>query len=375
MSDLIAPCLPMVLMKAPAFRSREFQSMLLTVPGASRIQEIHVRSHLESLSKSQFLTYSTTAMRKAGIDETRFVDRSLSSMRLHVSSAELKDVQIPTYCDGITAFGTGRVLDAAKQLAYLHQKRLAIIPSALSTNALATPFCSSTNNTAHKLTKTTIRTGYADIILVDFDYLRHSDRYNVYGLVDVLSIATALHDWDLATKQDISVANSVTYQIAQDIVTVCFQQLGLNNMNIYSAFNLIVNSGYITGMHGDGRPESGSEHIFAKAMELDGVRHGESVMHGKSVGLGLLLMSTLQENAWTAQLFKAVEKLGVLKEYVGRQDDLIRKAANVLVQMEPHPTRYSIVDARLGDLRSRSFSEGLSVSVIRRFFSQHRQVI
>ncbi len=343
------------------------EAELLEVPDSPEIQEIHVARHLSNLPDNQFLIYSPTAVDKLGFEESAFGSRAKSDRDTSIAFSELQKVQIPYNCEEITVFGAGRAIDIAKYLAYLHGKKLNIIPSLLSTNTLGTPF-GCYENLNEDRTKTTLHTGYANKILVDFDYLNTLESRNIYGLADVLSIATALHDWDLAISQDPSLKNEPIYQKAKKIADSCFRQIGADTLDNRTVFNLIVNAAYITGLYGNGRPESGSEHIFSKFMELEALRKKDPIMHGVSVGLGIALMATLQNNKDRQRLFAAIRRLGLLSEYEGREKELEALAAHILMQLEPHPMRYSIVNARLNDLRNPSFSADLAHTVVGELF-------
>ncbi len=340
------------------------EAELLEVDDSPEIKEIDVAKHLSNLPDNQFLIYSPTALHNLGLEDRMFASCGRSDHDTSIAFAELKKIDIPKNCEEITVFGAGRAIDIAKYLAYMHGKKLNIIPSLLSTNSMGTPF-GCYENLSEDRTKTTLHTGYADKILVDFDYLATLESGRLYGLADVLSITTALHDWDMAIAQDPSVQNEPIYQNARKIATSCFQQIEAGALDNRTIFNLIVNSAYITGLAGSGRPESGSEHIFSKFMELEALRKNDPMMHGVSVGLGIALMATLQNNKDRQHLFAAIRHLGLVSKYKGREEELAKLAAYVLTQLDPHPVRYSIVNARLNDLENTSFSTDLAYTVVR----------
>ncbi len=93
-------------------------------------------------------------------------------------------------------------------------------------------------------------------------------------------------------------------------------------------------------------------------------------MHGVSVGLGIALMATLQEHNDRQHIFAAIRRLGLLSGYVGRERELEELATRILMQLEPHPTRYSIVNARLNDLRNPGFCADLAHNVVGELFQR-----
>lgn len=350
------------------------QAQLMEVPDSPQIHEINVPDYLNNLPENQFLMYSPSALRSVEVDSRRYRSRGISVADTSISLSALQRVAIPDACDEISVFGAGKAIDMSKYLAYAQGKKLNIVPSLLSTNALGTPF-GCYENSADDPTKTTIETGYADKIFVDYSHLQKQGKANLYGLADAMSIATALHDWDLAIKQDPSVDDSAIYEKASNIRDACFETVQSDKLDIRSIFNLIVNSAYVTGLHGSGRPESGSEHIFSKYLELKTMREGGVVMHGQSVGLGILLMATLQRNAREQEVFGAVRKLGFLTDYVHSKDELKEKATEVLTHIQPHAIRYSVVDSQLDNLRNQTFSSDLSSEVVERLFEDEVEVL
>jgi len=340
---------------------------LLKVEGSPIIKEIDVVGHLSNLSKNQFLVYSPTAVHLLPLEGLNPNLSTLSADGASIALDELQRIQIPQRCDEITVFGAGRAIDIAKYLASMTGRNLDIIPSLLSTNAFGTPFGCYEGSIEDK-TKITVNTGYADAILVDFEYLEKLGAGSLYGLADVLSIGTALHDWDMAIVQDPSVQDHQIYELARKIYDDCFRQIETGRLDIRTVFTLILNSAFVTGLHGSGRPESGSEHIFSKFIELDALRKGSYIMHGKSVGLGMVLMSTLQKNKNRQEIFNAVRNFGFLNEFEGDKDNLKRIATEVLQQIEPHPVRYSIVNEQRDNLKNPGFSRELSEAVIEELF-------
>jgi len=107
--------------------------------------------------------------------------------------------------------------------------------------------------------------------------------------------------------------------------------------NVKQIFEYIGMSGHITNLYGTGRPESGSEHIFAKKIESL-----INVPHGIAVSLGIILMSIMQERDVDEiiDIIKTIKVLDRCEEY-GINRSIIEKS---LLTVMPRNERYTIVN-------------------------------
>lgn len=213
----------------------------------------------------------------------------------------------------ILAVGGGTTIDIAKHLAFITKKRLVVIPTILSTNAFATSKICSKEVTRNG----SIDGKTPDQLIVDLEILKKADkRFNIAGVGDILSIYTANHDWKLYNKEQPEKFNKDSYNI--NIANVALSLLNSLNDNaeqikensyegLESLTQLLIFSGYITSMYGNGRPESGSEHLFANAVELNSNKH---FLHGELVGLGTILMCYLQSQNFS-YLINIINKVGL----------------------------------------------------------------
>ena len=112
------------------------------------------------------------------------------------------------------------------------------------------------------------------------------------------------------------------------------KDISKNNIKL---FQLVGTAGYITNLYGTGRPESGSEHIFAKEIE-----RRINIPHGMAVSIGILVMGLMQGRD-VIDILKAIKKLnifGKVNKY-GLNKDIIEKS---LIELKPRADRYSIVN-------------------------------
>jgi len=167
----------------------------------------------------------------------------------------------------IIALGSGTVMDIAKYLGKSHSINLVAIPTALTCNASVTD--KSVLRINGKIQ--TISSKAPDKVIIDEDLIKKAERrYNMSGIADVISTYTALYDWDLSVKKQIDNDDLVVRSMAESILSTALQQFNNiigNEINVKALWNLLFCAGAITNMYGSGRPESGSEHMFARAVE------------------------------------------------------------------------------------------------------------
>lgn len=239
----------------------------------------------------------------------------------------------------VVGVGGGTAIDIAKYMASMSDSTFVCIPAMLSTNAFATDKSALIQN-GHKVT---LQAKQADKIILDQDLITKAGAYNLYGLCDILSIHTALYDWRLADTAGIERVNPVIYRQSRKLLDSALRYAAVKQPardDISLLFSLIGESGHITNIYGSGRPESGSEHIFAKELE-----RRVDIPHGISIAVGITLMSYLQNNH-SMDIQNALKHTGVLTDVVEAYD--LRGAIVASLQsLLPRPDRYTILNQKL----------------------------
>lgn len=200
-------------------------------------------------------------------------------------------------CDTILAVGGGQAIDFGKYLAWKRGCRLVTVPTVISVNAFATP------KAAVRRQHRVDYVGHAspDPLVIDYDLIRTAPaQLNIAGVGDILSIHTATFDWETAARagrdthgfsaDDVSRARRIVQGIEDNVAEIRAQtDRGLQTLiDSYLRINTIC----LPADHY--RTEEGSEHFVFYELEE---RLGRSFIHGHIVGLGVYLMSRLQENA------------------------------------------------------------------------------
>lgn len=298
-----------------------------------------VEDFISSLTNETLLIYSPTSLKKIkGCNEFNANLISTSELSKNISIIDEKITNFPNNLKLIVALGGGSAIDIGKYISYVMNKKLIAIPSMLSTNVY------STNKVALIVNgnKTTLSAKMPDEIIIDCNFLRKSSKYNLYGLVDIFSIYTALYDWKIADNNNIEKIDKEIFNQAAELLkeTLLFVKNKLPKeveKNIKQIYKIVGNAGLITNIYGTGRPESGSEHILAKEIEQHIKIH-----HGISVSISIIIMSLIQKQSFK-EIYDILLKMGVLNnlEEKGITREFLFKTLKML---RTRSDRYSIVD-------------------------------
>jgi HAD superfamily hydrolase (TIGR01509 family) len=246
----------------------------------------------------------------------------------------IKKIKNTNGSDTIIGMGGGTALDLAKYISFKTNRHCICIPTMMSTNVF------STNKSSVNITgiKQTVDSKIPDKIIFDPKLLSKSSQLNLFGIADIFSIHTALYDWKNSNEKiDEWVAHRSNQLLERTIDLLKNNSVDRLLDNPKLLYELIGEAGQITNIYGSGRPESGSEHIFAAELEKK-----VKIPHGVSVSLGILLMMYLQDNI-SEDVVSSILKLNTLKN-LSRfrivEDDVIQ----ILLDLVPRKDRHSAVD-------------------------------
>lgn len=217
-------------------------------------------------------------------------------------------------CEGEVVYGIGGglAIDTAKYVAAAKALPLIAVPTLLSTDAFLTNATGvRENGCVHYLPSKA-----PDTVIVDMDVLCNAPAaMRASGAADVLSIATALWDWQEAEKMGANLSNQQLTPQAVDMASTLLQTLLDNAREIGRGtptglkllLDLLCMEVQLCYQCGHSRVEEGSEHYFVYAIEnhltsAEGnseITNDGPLLHGELVGLGILLMAVLQSQPWT----------------------------------------------------------------------------
>lgn len=209
------------------------------------------------------------AMENASFDEAVKIAKKLC----------IEDIQV------IAGFGGGRVLDTAKYAAHVSKATYICMPSSLSNDSLASPFSVlETMNGARK----TLSCLIPEAIIVDTGMIVKAPLNQLLsGIGDTIGKHTALFDWRLAAEKSGAALNDFAYALSRmsyDSVYHFDHKDLKSKVFIRVLSRALVMGGLAMEIAGSSRPCSGSEHLFAHAIEE---YYPEiKISHGLAVALG-----------------------------------------------------------------------------------------
>ncbi len=301
------------------------------------VQECSSKKYIENLKQNELIIYSPTSIEKSNIRNNQCLMVNWHNLTKNINKIE-EFIRENNTISLVVSYGGGSTIDIGKYIANKLDADFTCIPTMLSTNSYATDKVALIKEGK----KTTLEAKIPDKIIIDNELLSLSKDENIYGLADVFSIYTALYDWKIAEKDILEKIDDDIYSMAEKLLKEVLEFVNNNELkdiskNNIRLFQLVGTAGYITNLYGTGRPESGSEHIFAKEVE-----RRINIPHGMAVSIGILVMGLMQGRD-VIDILKAIKKLnifGKVNKY-GLNKDIIEKS---LIELKPRADRYSIVN-------------------------------
>lgn len=229
----------------------------------------------------------------------------------------------------VYAVGGGLVADAAKYLAVKLGLPLVVLPTALSVDA----FITAASGIRRDGCVYYIETKVPERLILDFDVIAKAPiNIRAAGITDVMSIATGSWDWKFAHEQGKNPPGmefiSWVYDNAQSIlngVLDCAEAAGRGDKDgLKTLYDCLAMEVQLCNQVGHARPEEGSEHYFAYAVENE---MGHGLPHGDLVGPGILLMAGLQGQD-TSRLEKALKACHILLNNIPQ--DMVDRTLKIL---------------------------------------------
>lgn len=232
------------------------------------------------------------------VTKDRLGGRPEAVMMVNSMELEVIDRQVATApeCDTVVGVGGGQAIDLAKYMAWKRDLRLVSIPTVLSVDAFVTPAAGIRKNHTVEY----VGSSSPDPLIVDYDLVRTAPNdLNIAGVGDLLSIHTATYDWCLAHQAGKSEykfeASAVddARSILKHIMSLATDIRSCTDTGLQAIVDgyMKVNTICLPAKHY--RVEEGSEHYLFYELEE---RLQRPFVHGHIVGLGIYLLSQLQQN-------------------------------------------------------------------------------
>lgn len=250
---------------------------------------------------------------------------------------------VPESVGVCVGLGGGSSLDVAKYVAWRRSLPVILIPSILSVDACVTETAAVRREGRVRYVGKIV----PENIIIDFAFLKKAPkRFNRAGAADILSIFTALFDWQLAHERTGESYDPNIAQEARALLSSLDEQAeevgdvsseGLR----FLAEAFAIEDAFCTRF-GASRPEEGSEHYFAYNLEFITKR---SFLHGELVGLGIVVMASLQgrDINWVIDLLGRL-RIDFRLSHLGMRPEELKECLRTLADYCQHEgLPYSIV--------------------------------
>ncbi len=243
----------------------------------------------------------------------------------------------------IIGIGGGKSIDVAKYTAYKANSEFVSIPTAPSHDGITSPFAS-----VKGLGKAvSVKAKEPVAIISDIEIISSAPRRLINaGIGDTVGKVVAVKDWKLASRLRGEYYGDYTASLALMSAKHALMCTKIIKKDIQAGVRILmealITSGVAMGMAGSTRPASGSEHLFAHAIEM---MKPDVALHGELVGLGTIMMAYLHGLRWR-RIRKSLMSIGfpVRAKELGIADETVIKALTVAHSIRPE--RYTILGDR-----------------------------
>jgi len=244
----------------------------------------------------------------------------------------------------ILGVGGGRPIDVAKYVAMLHGLDFISVPTAASHDGI----CSSRSSIEMDGRKKSIKAVSPLGVIADVGIIAESPyKLLASGSADIISNYTAVLDWKLAHR-----LKGVTFSEYAAALSEMTAKLVLDRAadikpgheeSVRIVLKALVSSSVAMSIAGSSRPASGSEHMFAHALDVIAEK---PALHGEETGVGTIMMMYLHGGDW-ARIRDALATIGAPTNAneLGVKDEEIIKA--LLEAHKIRPDRYTILGTGL----------------------------
>lgn len=206
---------------------------------------------------------------------------------IHKAFSIEKDAEV------IIGIGGGKVLDAAKYMAFLRKLPFISIPTSTSNDG----FSSSNASLMIEGKKTSVNAVMPFGIIVDIDVIRSAPEKFLYsGIGDLVSKITALYDWQFEEQMGKTIMDDFAVMISKKAVN-SFVRTEFKTIKddffLKELVDSLTMSGIAMEIAGDSAPSSGSEHLISHALDK---LCEKPQLHGIQVGVATYLMSKVQSH-------------------------------------------------------------------------------
>lgn len=241
----------------------------------------------------------------------------------------------------ILGVGGGKPIDIAKYAGSKAGIPVISVPLAPSHDGIASPF-SSIKGTERAYS---MYTAVPYAIIADTDLIsRAPKRLILSGLGDLLGKLVSVKDWALAHRLRGEYYGEYAAKLAllsaKHVIKYHELIASATPEGIRVLVEALISSGVSMCIAGSSRPASGSEHLFAHALEL--LAPGK-ILHGEAVALGTIIMLYIYGDPLWIKVRKIMKKVGLphTADELGLSSEVLVKALTMAHSIRPE--RYTIL--------------------------------
>ena len=254
--------------------------------------------------------------------------------------------------------GGGRPIDVAKYVATRSGNEFVSVPTAASHDGIA----SSRASIEMDGRKKSILAKAPYLVVADTEMISKSpEKLLVSGCADIISNYTAVLDWRLAKRlKDVHFSEysaALSEMTAKLIVSRAHTIKSHLEESVRVVVKALVSSSVAMSIAGSSRPASGSEHMFAHALDMIAEK---PPLHGDECGVGTIMMMYLHGGDWK-KIRDALETIGAPVDAEGLD---VTSEEVVRALTEAHrirPERYTILGDGLTEKAARKMAGATGV--------------
>ncbi len=243
----------------------------------------------------------------------------------------------------VVSVGGGKTIDVAKLASFNKGIPFISVPTSAAHDGISSPVASLKSEKG----ALSIMAHPPIALLADMEVIAKSPkRHIVSGVGDIIAKFTAVRDWGLAHRLKGEYYGEYAASLALMSAKLVAENVDLIarglDVGLRTLIEALISCGYAMCIAGSSRPCSGSEHLFAHALERI---VGDRSFHGERCGLGTIMMMYLHGGDWK-NIKDVLLKVGApttAKELGVRDEDIIEALG---LAHTIRPERYTILGER-----------------------------